>query len=143
MNWVHFVIKQMRTLFDAVPVIYPDSIFKIIWDILLVLLIIVNIFYIPMKLSFHFSTDGSYASSLFLETVPTSFFVFDIFLTFNTAFYHNGDIQTKKKEIFKHYMRNNFIWDLIVVIPFFISQFDTTYTEFTLLLRVTRVRSMV
>lgn len=82
----------MKILFDAVPVIYPDSVFKIVWDMLLVLLIIVNIFYIPMKLSFDFTTDESYASSLFLETVPTSFFVFDILLTFNTAFYHNGDI---------------------------------------------------
>ncbi len=45
-----------------------------------------------MKLSFNFTTYESQASSLFLETIPTSFFVFDILLSFNTAFYTNGDI---------------------------------------------------
>jgi hypothetical protein len=40
-------------------------------------------------------------------------------------------------------MKNNFWWDLVVVIPFLLSQYDIPYTDFMLLLRVTRVGSMV
>jgi hypothetical protein len=39
-------------------------------------------------------------------------------------------------------MGSNFWWDLIVVIPFIVSQFQIPYTDFTLLFRVTRVRVM-
>lgn len=35
-----------------VKVIKPDSLFKIVWDIILLLFIVVNIFYIPIYISF-------------------------------------------------------------------------------------------
>jgi hypothetical protein len=52
-------------------------------------------------------------------------------------------IHKNRKEIFTFYVSNNFLWDLIVIIPFIISQFDVPFTEFILLLRVTRIKSMV
>jgi hypothetical protein len=52
-------------------------------------------------------------------------------------------IHKNRKEIFKYYIKSNFWWDLVVVIPFLLSQYDIPYTDFMLLLRVTRVGSMV
>ena len=52
-------------------------------------------------------------------------------------------MHTDRKEIFHHYLKNNFIWDLIGVIPFLISLLNIPYIEFALLIRVTRVKTMV
>ena len=50
---------------------------------------------------------------------------------------------TSRKDIFKNYITGNFRLDLIAVIPFIISKFNIPYTDFALLLRVTRIKSMV
>jgi len=50
---------------------------------------------------------------------------------------------TSRKDIFKNYIQGNFRLDLIAVIPFIISRFQIPFTDFALLLRVTRVKSMV
>lgn len=42
----------------------------------------------------------------------------------------------------QNYMKGDFLQDLFVVIPFLISRFDVPYTDFALLLRVTRVSSL-
>ena len=54
-----------------------------------------------------------------------------------------GMIHRRKTEMFSNYIRNNFWWDLVVVIPFILSSFSIPFTEYTLLIRVTRVRSMM
>jgi len=41
----------------------------------------------------------------------------EILLNFNTAYYHKGMIHANRKEIFQFYLKGDFIWDLIVVIP--------------------------
>ncbi len=33
----------------------PDSTFKLLWDALVIILIVINIFYIPLKISFNIS----------------------------------------------------------------------------------------
>lgn len=112
-----------ETLSKRVKVIYPDSIFKIMWDILVVVLIILNIFYIPMKISFEIDKKDNKFSSFLLETLPSYVFILEIILNFNTAYYSKGIIHTSRKQIFKHYVGGSFVWDLIVVVPFIISQF--------------------
>lgn len=52
-------------------------------------------------------------------------------------------MHTNRKEIFKHYLTNNFFWDLIGVIPFLVSLLNIPYVDFALLIRVTRVKTMV
>lgn len=52
-------------------------------------------------------------------------------------------MHTDRSAIVRNYLGGNFKWDLIVVIPFIASQFNIPYADFTLLLRVTRVQSMV
>jgi hypothetical protein len=96
-----------------------------------------------MKLSFDIDKKANQATQMLLETFPSYIFIMEILLNFNTAYYHKGIIHTNRKQIFKHYVGSNFWWDLIVVIPFIVSQFNIPYTDFTLLLRVTRIRSMV
>jgi potassium voltage-gated channel Eag-related subfamily H protein 5 len=65
--------------------------------------------------------------------------VIDIFLKFNTAYYVDGLLETKRSKIMQHYIQGDFLQDLFVVIPFLISRFDVPYADFALLLRVTKL----
>ncbi|CAK74825.1 unnamed protein product (macronuclear) [Paramecium tetraurelia] len=127
---------------NRLAIIYPESSFKIFWDSIVVCIIVINIFYIPMSLSFELDKSNQ-ISILFFETIPSYIFIVEIMLNFNTAFYNQGIIHTNRSEIFFHYIQNNFCWDLLITIPFVLAQFDIPYIQFILLLRIARVRSMI
>ncbi|CAD8186045.1 unnamed protein product [Paramecium pentaurelia] len=110
------IVNKMPSL--EFSVIKPDSKFKLIMDLIILVLIIINIFYIPM------------------------IFLIEIILNFNTAYYSKGMIHESRQKIFKHYVQGEFAYDLIVVIPFLISQYQIPYINFMLLLRITRVKKI-
>ncbi|CAD8195699.1 unnamed protein product [Paramecium pentaurelia] len=137
------VIKAiLEYLFNRIGVIYPESTFKIIWDSIVVCFIVINIFFIPMSLSFELDKSSTLVW-LFFETIPSYIFIAEILLNFNTAYYGHGVIHSTRKEIFHHYVSENFWWDLMISIPYVLSQLDIPYIQFVLLLRITRVKSMV
>ncbi|CAD8204597.1 unnamed protein product [Paramecium octaurelia] len=142
LNKVEQVMQNLKWVLNQLPVLDPDSNIKIIWDIFVLTQIIINIFYIPMKLGFGFERED-FLSSIFLETLPSWTFVIDIILTFFTAFYSQGQIHRDKQEILKHYASLQLWWDLMIVIPFILSSYSVPYTEYILLLRVTKVKSMI
>ena len=86
----------MINIFDKINVIQPDSPIKIIWDLVVIFFIVVNIFYIPMNLSFNLNVSSSYGISLFFETIPSYVFILEILLNFYTAFYYEGVIHKKR-----------------------------------------------
>lgn len=63
----------------------------------------------------------------------------EIVVNFNTAYYYKGMIHENRTKIFKHYIKGDFFKDLLVVIPYLISQYNIPYLNFVLLLRITRV----
>ncbi|CAK92678.1 unnamed protein product (macronuclear) [Paramecium tetraurelia] len=142
LNKVEQVMQSFKWFINQVPVLDPDSVIKVLWDIFVLTQIIINIFYIPMKLGFDFEREDL-LTSIFLETLPSLTFVLDIVLTFFTAYYSQGQIHRDKQQILKHYVNTNFAWDLMIVIPFILSSYSVPYTEYILLLRVTKVKSMI
>lgn len=60
---------------------------------MLILIIIINIFYIPMKLSFKIESIDT--TQIFVETLPSILFILEIILNFNTAFYKRGRFQSQ------------------------------------------------
>ncbi|CAD8091549.1 unnamed protein product [Paramecium primaurelia] len=124
-----------------VKVIKPDSLFKIVWDIILLLFIVVNIFYIPIYISFDVRSSGVF--EWFFDLLPSWIFIAEILLNFNTAYYDKGLMHEDRKQIIKHYVKGNFFWDLIVIIPFLISYMDIPFVRYTLLLRLTRLSPLM
>lgn len=100
-------------------VIKPDSLFKIVWDIILLIFIIINIFYIPIFISFEIKPEGVF--EWLFDLLPSWIFVAEILLNFNTAYYDKGLMHEDRRSIIKHYVKGNFFWDLIVIIPFLMS----------------------
>ncbi|CAD8066524.1 unnamed protein product [Paramecium primaurelia] len=124
-----------------IKVIKPDSLFKIVWDIILLLFIVVNIFYIPIYISFDVRSSGLF--EWIFDLLPSWVFIAEILLNFNTAYYDKGLMHEDRKQIMKHYVKGNFFWDIIVVIPFLISYLDIPFVRYTLLLRLTRLSPLM
>ncbi|CAD8092616.1 unnamed protein product [Paramecium primaurelia] len=137
------LIKYFNSIMPQIQigVIQPDSKVKLLLDCCILVFVIINIFYIPMELSF--KIDYNKEVDFFFSTLPSYIFLLEILLNFNTAYYSEGMIHESRKMIFKHYFKGDFIKDIIVVIPFLISQYNIPYINFVLLLRVTRVTKMV
>ncbi|CAD8198654.1 unnamed protein product [Paramecium pentaurelia] len=142
LNKVEQVMQSFKWFINQIPVLDPDSVIKVFWDIFVLTQIIINIFYIPMKLGFDFEREDL-LTGIFLETLPSWTFVMDIILTFFTAYYSQGQIHRDKQQILKHYANSTLLWDLMIVIPFILSSYAVPYTEYILLLRVTKVKSMI
>lgn len=69
-NYVAYIIEHKLKLSIKISVIMPDSVFKIVWDITVLAMIILNIFYIPMKLAFDLEENTSMLD-LLLDTLPS------------------------------------------------------------------------
>ncbi|CAK65385.1 unnamed protein product (macronuclear) [Paramecium tetraurelia] len=134
------IVNKMPSL--DFSVIKPDSKFKLIMDLVILVLIIINIFYIPMQLSFQLNNNNTHTSQLGIYKLILRIFLIEILLNFNTAYYSKGMIHESRQKIFKHYVQGEFAYDLIVVIPFLISQYKIPYINFMLLLRITRVKKI-
>ncbi|CAD8120838.1 unnamed protein product [Paramecium sonneborni] len=138
---LHCLENFQDCLSRNIRVIRPDSKFKIVWDILLLLFIVMNIFYIPINISFNISTSGVF--EYLFDLLPSWIFVAEIIINFNTAYYDKGLMHEDRKSIVKHYLKDNFFWDLVVVIPFMMSNMNIPFVRYTLLLRLTRLSPLM
>ena len=79
----------------------PDSFLKITWDSFILFLLFINIFYIPLKLSFEDYSSFSVPEflRLLLEDIPAWAFFIDILLNFNTAVYYHGALMLARTQI--------------------------------------------
>ncbi|CAD8194623.1 unnamed protein product [Paramecium pentaurelia] len=142
LNKISILIQSLKGIISHIPIIDPDSNFKVMWDIFLLIQIILNIFYIPMKLGFGFTNEGI-MYQLFFESLPSWTFIIDIIIKFFTAYYSKGQIHKSHKDIFRNYARYELWWDLLIAIPFILSSFKIPYTEYILMLRITKVKKLI
>lgn len=115
----------------------PESVFKILWDSILLIILIINIFYIPLEISFTSHSEFSFNKlGIFFDDIPAWIFLFDVLLKFNLAYYDKGVIVTNRVKIIKNYLNNQFFWDFIVIFPYYLSFIlSIPYLDVILLLR--------
>ncbi|CAK66966.1 unnamed protein product (macronuclear) [Paramecium tetraurelia] len=142
MNKIQILIQNLKWALSHIPIMDPDSNFKVMWDILLLIQIILNIFYIPMKIGFGFQNEGI-LYQLFFESLPSWTFIVDIIINFFTAYYSKGQIHKSHKDIIRNYARYELWWDLLIAIPFILSSFKIKYTEYILMLRLAKVKTLI
>jgi len=101
---------------------------------------IINIFYVPVQLSFELDVDDMGALYILFSTIPSCIFVIDLILCFFKGYYDKGILRTKKSEIFWHYVTTDLSIDLAIILPFVLSFFGYNYANYLMLIRMTRVR---
>ena len=96
--------------------IHPHKRFKIIWDMVLMLVILYSIVVIPYRLAAHVDAEGAW---LALETSFDVFFGMDLILNFFTSYIDpkSGELETRLGMIAKNYLRHWFVVDFLSTIP--------------------------
>ena len=129
-------MKKAIGLLSNFPVFDQNSVFKIVWDIIIVILTMVEIFVYSIERSFNvdlFKSDR--IKALFLTVIMI--FHIDILVTLNTNIYSAG-VQVKTRgTIFVNYVKKLFIFDLaasIGVILYFTSTRQEFYSDVNILL---------
>ncbi|CAD8209035.1 unnamed protein product [Paramecium pentaurelia] len=122
----------------------PDDTIIIIWNIYLILIVTINVFYVSLRISFPEIVDFPLKSKeFFFEQLPVYSFLLEIILKFNTCIYNKGILITNRAKIVKFYCIEGFLIDLFLVVPFFIGQqFDFRYFDFVIILKVFQLSSL-
>lgn len=96
---------------------YPESKYKGWWEFLITINLLVTCFVTPVSIAFSETDEG--LSMMILNAIIDIFFVIDIIVTFNSAFYtEDMELINNRKEITKLYLQGWFTIDLLAVIPF-------------------------
>lgn len=96
-------------------VINPSALWKTLWNLLILVLILFMGVSVPYRIPFEDQTSDSWVIA---DTFFDLIFITDIVLNFLTAYEdENGELVTEKKKIFKTYIKSWFIIDLISSIP--------------------------
>ncbi|CAG9318440.1 unnamed protein product [Blepharisma stoltei] len=96
-------------------VFHPESMFRMGWDFLAMLLIIYISISVPFRICFDVAISGWWGYFEFLIAI---IFMIDIAFSFNTGFYSRGALIMNRKEIAIFYLKGWFIADLASSIPY-------------------------
>ena len=121
--------------------------FRIRWDILISVLIVLSILIIPFQFAFLHKTD---VTGSIIVYVIDAFFILAIFVNRRTSFRYAGEEITDKDIINSKYKKKEFVFDLLAAIPFdlvFLLMMDVGYQGISLvlwlrLIRLIRIRQL-
>lgn len=106
---------------------HPNTHFRKTWDLITLILIMYTSLATPLVLAFYdfnpyYKTSGRSRRSIsaYIDVIVDIWFIFDIYLTFNTAYYLGSHdlLITNKKSVRMHYTKGFFLIDLAAVFPF-------------------------
>ncbi len=98
-------------------VLNPDSRFRRKWDVLQLLLLAYVAIAVPFRVAFGVTLD-LWSLSFFFDVASDLYFISDMFLSFQTAYYdERGELVTKTDRIFSKYFRTWFPIDFVACFP--------------------------
>jgi len=95
-------------------ILHPESQYRLFWDIVTALLVLILIWLIPFYIGFNtWSSDTMNSLSVFMDV----WFIFDVFLNFRTGFVDHGATVMDSNKIAKHYLKSWFLIDFFASVP--------------------------
>lgn len=88
--------QKFLEIYNKIGIIKPNNHFKILWDLVHLVLILYYFSFIPLLICF----DQVYFSTL-LYTISIIIFFMDIVLKFKTGYYYLGEVIYSSDKIFK------------------------------------------
>ncbi|EAS04960.2 cation channel family protein (macronuclear) [Tetrahymena thermophila SB210] len=99
------IISLLKNILDPIPVILPYNNFSLGWDLIILILILINVIKIPYELAFN---DGYFSVGI-VSYISRAIFFLDFFMMFNTAFYENGVLEKQRSKIFLHFLKKRLV----------------------------------
>ena len=111
-------------------VFHPTRAFRVIWDILHMMIIICYLYILPVNLSFGLNVLD------YFENITPDFvivfkywtmiiFLLDIFMNFNTAYYNKGELIYDRRKIVQNYIKKYFLSDILSLLYIFLKIFHS------------------
>ncbi|CAD8123179.1 unnamed protein product [Paramecium sonneborni] len=140
-SWFSCILYQQNTFLQNNHkkwLLKPDDTILIVWNISMIVIVTINVFYVSLRISFPEIRDlHLIGKELIFEQIPVYIFFIDILLKFNTGIYFRGNLITNRIKIIKHYCQEGLIIDLVLVVPFFIGQLlNFSHLDFVIVLKV-------
>ncbi|CAK79092.1 unnamed protein product (macronuclear) [Paramecium tetraurelia] len=107
-------IKQITLIANKIPLIQPESDFKLYWDIFASLFRIILVILAPLEISF--TTKILFQNYLGLTITIFLILQLDLFVRINTLCYENGKAITDRWEIIKRQLNKSWFTDFSVII---------------------------
>ncbi len=98
-----------------IPIIHPDSRFKIIWEVYILIVTVAVTIVAPLILVFNLAMTPQF---IVFDILVTLTFAADIFIQFNTAYGSRHELITDRKAIARRYLKRWFFLDLLATLPF-------------------------
>lgn len=93
----------------------PEQMKRVLWDITGMLFIFIQLLLIPLLICFEITLVGGFK---IFNDVMDYYFITDLFVSFNTAYYESGILIKTRKKIAIHYLKFWFWIDLISSFPY-------------------------
>jgi hypothetical protein len=107
--------------------------------IFILIILLLNVFYIPLK--FSFDIEASNFTEVMMGQIPNYAFILEILFNFKRAYYDRGILVVESAQIFMHYLKTRFWWDIFIILSYYIGRL--TNIEFLELALVLRSRDLM
>ncbi|KAL4512095.1 hypothetical protein ABPG72_005097 [Tetrahymena utriculariae] len=123
-------------LVSKLSVLKPEQMVVVIWKTLMLIIILSQILYLPIKIAFfNFDPELSYSTQILLNYLPLAACICDILINFNLAFFSaEGVVIQDRIGIITNYLRLSFWLDLVTTISLGVSYFQ--YLDLCFFLRL-------
>lgn len=144
-NYVNIQIQEIQAVIRKIEVFQPDRSFIIFWNFIMLFFVLMNAFYIPLKLGFNLDFEAiNDVIYIFVETCSVWIFIIDIFININTSYYAKGVYIVERFKIIKHYIKYSFLLDFFSIVPVLLAYFTSIpYVEIFFLLRIFKLKKSV
>eukprot|EP01017_Pseudomicrothorax_dubius_P024032 TRINITY_DN25575_c0_g2_i1.p1 TRINITY_DN25575_c0_g2~~TRINITY_DN25575_c0_g2_i1.p1 ORF type:complete len:141 (-),score=25.77 TRINITY_DN25575_c0_g2_i1:6-428(-) len=107
-------------------VFFPNDPFRMLLNILGLVFILYDMIFLPMRISFQVPLAPW---MYFADVCINAFFIFEIVVNFNTAYFQQGNLIKDRRRIALKYLRLWFWVDAIASVPFSILESCLLYTS--------------
>ncbi|KAL4473705.1 hypothetical protein ABPG74_022569 [Tetrahymena malaccensis] len=110
-----------------IPLFHPQSKFKLVWDFIHILIIILIFIYIPIQIvtgqnmGALIQREDSWGVVIFFIFF---FFIVDMLISFNTGIYDQGIVNENRKDVSLTYIKNQMILDFLYIISILKTYYD-------------------
>jgi hypothetical protein len=102
-----------------IPLVYPESLFKMIWDV--ILSFVLMYFFVSIPIHVAFNNGLIFRTNLEISMIFICFLLCDYIIKMNTIYYEFGKPVTDRSLIFQRYLKNGFLIDGLSITALMIS----------------------
>ncbi|KAL4473723.1 hypothetical protein ABPG74_022587 [Tetrahymena malaccensis] len=123
--WFQKFLSNFKWIIRRIELFQPNHLFKRVWDTIIACSIIYFIYIISLVIFFELNTND-YRTTFTIGFIQ---FIFDMIFTFNTAIIEKGNVNQNRVSVAIKYIKGNFVWDVLGLIPFMINYFQIDITN--------------